>query len=322
MPVLDFKEIPEAHVANGLQDTFELFAREYLSLMGYKVISHPDRGADAGKDLIVEECRQGVGGVTTVRWLVSCKHNAHSGSSVTPTVEQNIIDRLRTHNCDSFMGFYSTIPSSGLTTNLDRFITNNNIEYLIYDRELIERLLLSSDENLQIVKRFFPKSYRNWENETPLPVKLHGEKSIPNTIFNQVPSLKCYICKNELLGKEIKGVVTSWSVEQEHHLVPEPVKYFNWTCQGNCENILIHNMMRDECDLINSRREYINDIVNPVAYIQWLNDFIGDLYNKSIVHYRDAFYDKSEFLNNLYPYACRNPTTEERKSFEGQKITF
>ncbi len=25
MPVLDFKEIPEAHKATGLQDTFELF---------------------------------------------------------------------------------------------------------------------------------------------------------------------------------------------------------------------------------------------------------------------------------------------------------
>lgn len=30
MPVLDFKEIPEAHKATGLQDTFELFSRDFL----------------------------------------------------------------------------------------------------------------------------------------------------------------------------------------------------------------------------------------------------------------------------------------------------
>lgn len=74
MAVLDFKEIPEAHVANGLQDTFELFAREFLEFMGFKIISIPDRGADGGVDLIVEEHRHGIGGVTIVRWLVSCKH--------------------------------------------------------------------------------------------------------------------------------------------------------------------------------------------------------------------------------------------------------
>lgn len=33
MPVLDFKEIPEAHKATGFQDTFELFARYFLSLI-------------------------------------------------------------------------------------------------------------------------------------------------------------------------------------------------------------------------------------------------------------------------------------------------
>ncbi len=71
MPVLDFKEIPEAHKATGFQDTFELFARDFLSLIGYKIISHPNRGADGGADLIVEEKRTGVGGETIVKWLVS-----------------------------------------------------------------------------------------------------------------------------------------------------------------------------------------------------------------------------------------------------------
>ncbi|MEG7414448.1 hypothetical protein V6E00_06255 [Serratia marcescens] len=52
MPVLDFKEIPEAHKATGLQDTFELFSRDFLGFLGYKIISDPDRGADGGADII------------------------------------------------------------------------------------------------------------------------------------------------------------------------------------------------------------------------------------------------------------------------------
>lgn len=170
MAVLDFKEIPKANFADGLQDTFEFFARECLTLMGYKVISHPDRGADGGKDLVIEDHRHGVGGTTIVRWLVSCKHNAHSGSSVTPTVEQNIIDRLSSHNCSSFMGFYSTIPSSGLSKYLDGFKTYNNIECFIYDRELIERFLLASDYGQELARRFFPISFGKWERETSKPI--------------------------------------------------------------------------------------------------------------------------------------------------------
>ena len=57
MPVLNFKEIPEAHKGSGLQDTFELFARDFLVFMGYTIVVDPSRGADGGSDLIVEEKR-------------------------------------------------------------------------------------------------------------------------------------------------------------------------------------------------------------------------------------------------------------------------
>src|SRR5690242_19978493 len=84
MAALDFKEIPEAHLASGLQDTFELFARVFLAFLGYQVEGNPSRGADGRKDVVVVEKRSGVGGETRVRWLVSCKHKAHSGASVKP----------------------------------------------------------------------------------------------------------------------------------------------------------------------------------------------------------------------------------------------
>ena len=114
MPVLNFKEISEAHIADGKQDDFELLARDFLEFLGYKILSDPDRGADGGKDIIVQETRNGVGGETILRWLVSCKHKASSGKSVSANDDSNILDRVMTHKCDGFIGFYSTLASSGL----------------------------------------------------------------------------------------------------------------------------------------------------------------------------------------------------------------
>ena len=58
MPILDFSEIPEAHIGTGKQDTFELLAREFLEYIGFTTVQGPDRGADGGKDLIVRELRK------------------------------------------------------------------------------------------------------------------------------------------------------------------------------------------------------------------------------------------------------------------------
>jgi len=41
MPILDFLEIPRADVASGEQDCFELFARDFLSVFGYTIVSGP-----------------------------------------------------------------------------------------------------------------------------------------------------------------------------------------------------------------------------------------------------------------------------------------
>jgi HJR/Mrr/RecB family endonuclease len=98
MAVLDFKEIPTAQAGMD-RDQFELFAREFLAQEGFMIVAGPDRGSDAGRDMIVAETRTGPGGDTTVRWLVSCKHKAHTGTSVTSVDEPNLRDRIETHEC-------------------------------------------------------------------------------------------------------------------------------------------------------------------------------------------------------------------------------
>ena len=60
MPVIDFTEIPQANVGGGSQDTFELFARDFLAASGYSIEEDPSRGTDRGKDLLVSETLTGI----------------------------------------------------------------------------------------------------------------------------------------------------------------------------------------------------------------------------------------------------------------------
>lgn len=37
--ILNFKEIPQANQGDGLQNTFELFARDFLEILGYELFN-------------------------------------------------------------------------------------------------------------------------------------------------------------------------------------------------------------------------------------------------------------------------------------------
>ena len=182
MAILRFLEISPAH--NGTErDQFELFAREVLVHEGFTVIAGPDRGADAGRDMIVEETRRGPGGSSIVRWLVSCKHKAHSGQSVTPADEQNLRDRIETHGCDGLICFYSTLPSSGLSTNL--VALRPQFELIIYDSELIERKLIDNPWGRTLAARFMPISFNNWmqSSQNLLTPQTNGVVPVKDSFF-------------------------------------------------------------------------------------------------------------------------------------------
>ena len=192
MPALDFKEIPIPTVG-AARDQFELFAREFLEFVGFKVMVGPDRGPDGGRDLIVQEARTGIAGETLVKWLVSCKHKAHSGVSVTPEDEADIHDRVRTHGCNGFLGFYSTIPSSGLATKLNA--PTLPFEVQVYDPEKIERHLLASSAGSALAKRFFPN--------IPRPLAKGASHPSPNLSRGACPLL-------QVLQEEPSPTGTSW----------------------------------------------------------------------------------------------------------------
>src|SRR5262245_57290916 len=110
--MIDFTEIP--HDSDG----WELFARDFLVERGVYIDWTVDRGADQGKDMVAVEQLKGSLGRYRMRWLVSCKHFATSGRSVSATDEQNVLDRIKEFKADGFIGFYSTLASAGLNTRL------------------------------------------------------------------------------------------------------------------------------------------------------------------------------------------------------------
>lgn len=166
MPVFDFREIPIPS-SGASRDQFELFAREFMEMEGFKVLSGPDRGPDLGRDLLLEETRIGPGGETKLRWLVSCKHKAHSGNAVSVDDEQNIRDRLKHHKCSGFVAFYSTIPSSSLSAMIDGL--RDEFEVIRYDSERIEVKLLGTRQGQELARRFMPMAYTRWANSVAPP---------------------------------------------------------------------------------------------------------------------------------------------------------
>lgn len=224
--ILDFKEIPEANRGGGLQDTFELFTRDFLQYLGYKIVSNPDRGADGKKDLIVEEIVNGIAYQGAIRWLVSCKHFAHSGTAVADRDEISINDRLEQHDCDGFMGVYSTIPSSSLSGML-----KGVKKYMVFDHEKIEGILLRDSDGQHLAARYFPKSYASFRIENPVPAN----------IFSDAKTICCEVCGADLLNGSKRGnyiCLTPFDSIDENGSVVESdnqIMEIHFACKGNCE---------------------------------------------------------------------------------------
>ncbi|GAA0566706.1 hypothetical protein GCM10009416_00870 [Craurococcus roseus] len=217
MPALDFTEIPSAS-AGSLRDRFELFARELLEAEGFRILEQPDRGTDDGRDLIVEEERMGPGGTNRVRWLVSCKHKAHSGTSVFPSDEQNIRDRLGTHRCDGFIAFYSTLPSSGLGETLSKL--RPEFGCLQLDAEVVERKLLDSPRGRILAARYMPKSFNAWmqaSRAAALAVSTPDPQRSSNRYFLRAPHDDLAAARAEAAVRDLPVFAVVFDPEHPSH---------------------------------------------------------------------------------------------------------
>lgn len=201
--IIDFKEIPVANKGGGEQDRFEQFACDFLETIGFKIVRRPDRGPDGKKDLIVSDTRKGVGGETTVTWLVSCKHKAHTGIAVNDIDEEDIYDRVLKHKCNGFLGFYSTLPASTLSDKLHGL--KDKIEYTTFDSTRIEKELLQSNQKDRLLVSYFPISHDKYRKQLFNDNNIeNGDESKTTTALTEEDVFR--MCKTAIIVLEIEKI--------------------------------------------------------------------------------------------------------------------
>lgn len=295
MSVLDFKEIPKAHEGGGKQDTFELLARDFFKALGYRIDSAPSRGADDGKDLILTEVRKGIAGDTEIRWLVSCKHKAHSGASVSKYDEPEINDAMKMHKCSGFIGFYSTIPSSALIRKVENM---EGIQYQFFDSAVIESTLLKGKEYLDIAKRYFPISFKEWADENPSVAKIYRDHE----------SFKCHNC-NAILDRNSLAIIVSWAkYEEKNGIEIKKIRNQYVCCKGECDRKLQRMYSTDSHS---DSWVDISDYFTPTLYLRMVMAFSNELYDSETEYSKEAFEQEKDFLLKAFPYISRRLTTDE-----------
>lgn len=228
--MIDFKEI------NSDGEVWELFARDFLTELGFYIESSVDRGPDGKKDLIVSEHLQGNLSNYKFNWLVSCKHfaNRNSSNSVKEEDEPNILERVKSFKCDGFIGFYSTVPSSGLNTRLTQLKEAGDIrDYRVFDYKLIENHLITIGYS-ELLMRYFPLSYK-----TVKPLHL---------VFHEYVKLECKNCKTDLLKRIYEDTFTGliafvFEFEKDtdangNEDYTQRIEDIYWACKGDCDATL------------------------------------------------------------------------------------
>ncbi|MGW6699807.1 TerD family protein, partial [Nocardia sp. NPDC055049] len=154
--VLDFTEIPTG-------EGFELLVRDMLVAMRYRV-SWSGRGADGGKDLLVEEPGDPRFGMKPRLWVVSCKHNAlaNNGNGRSVSAEDigsigGISDTTDEHGASAFLVACSTQPSSGLVTRLATIEARKGVPTYYWDRETLS-IWLNTPQCWSVAQRYMPRS--------------------------------------------------------------------------------------------------------------------------------------------------------------------
>ncbi|WP_254513740.1 restriction endonuclease [Anatilimnocola floriformis] len=151
--MIDFKELP----ADGT--SFEQFVREICLIYDL----HPQwtgKGPDHGRDILATEKAHGVVGDFARRWLIQCKHYAHSGKSVGREDLGSIIDDCRQAGAEGFLLACSTQPSSALVIKLRELAEKpeNRLVTAIWDGVDLEKRL-AEPRCFSLGHLFFPRSF-------------------------------------------------------------------------------------------------------------------------------------------------------------------
>ncbi|WP_432405705.1 restriction endonuclease [Wukongibacter sp. M2B1] len=147
--MLNFKELGR----DGVK--FEKLIRELLLSEGLEV-HWTGVGPDGDKDLIVIESYDGLLSTIKRKWVVQCKHNAHSGKSVSKG-DLNIMETCLAVDATGYLLVCSTQPTSGLIRHFEEINNTRGLEIKYWDSIEIEKRLMKPN-NYHLVDVFFEES--------------------------------------------------------------------------------------------------------------------------------------------------------------------
>ena len=295
---MDFQEI-----ADG--DGWELFARDLFAAVGLVVEVPPGRGADGGRDLLVSEQLRGSLASRKFTWLVSCKHHAHSGRAVGSDDEPSIADRLRQHRADGFLGFYSTMASSGLVERLRALADPRPGEAVSIQRfEIFDNAKITARFHTAglapVAPQHLPVSYARLR-----PVHALGDAYEP---------LPCEVCGRDVLladlAKPYSGAIL---FARSRAVGPSGQKVsVHVVCKGKCDRTLEDRLWA--AGFICAWDD-VGDYCNPLYYLRRLTGYVNTMRAE-----RDSYTDAAHeaYLRIVVAVSqrtLRQPTAEDRERF-------
>jgi hypothetical protein len=299
--MIDFTEIPFD------SDLWELFSRDFLHEMGFHIETPPDRGADAGKDMLVTEEIEGRVFKGRFRWLVSCKHFAKSGKSVNESDDEpNIRERMEAFGCQGFLGFYSTLASAGLNNRLRQLRDEGKIqEYRIFDHEMIENYLVTVGFS-ELMLRYFPASYREVK---PL-----------HRITDRYEPLECAACGKDLLEGMFKGdclAVLAQVCKHDPETGQSSIDDVYVACKGSCDRTreaAAHKQgfSAPWCDL--------SDMVIPIEFLRWIMAMMNRIRSGEDRYSDEAYKKQKGILLAIAQKVLRFTTERERQRFHDLRL--
>ena len=289
--MLDFTEIKDG-------EEWELFSRDFFQSEGFFIETTPDRGPDGGKDFLMSETIKGKVGQYKFTWLVSCKHNAVSGKSVSEVDEQNILERVKGFNADGFIGMYTTVPGSGLNHRLKQLKENQLLkDYKIYDHKLIENIMLGTGYS-NLMLRYLPVSYKNVK---PL-----------HSIFTKYEPLNCDYCGKDLLVEMTRSGTNANIV----HVTPKDSNHIleiYVACQP-CDTALQHRYR--SLGLRANGWNSLNDLLNTATFLRYLMATLNNIRNGTDMYDDNAFSKEKGIFLRLSQKVMREMNQEDIERHE------
>jgi hypothetical protein len=293
--MIDFTEIASD------SDDWELFARDFLSELGFMIESPPDRGPDRGKDMLALESVVGKLRSYSFRWLVSCKHFARSGKAVNESSDEpNVLERVRSFRADGFLGFYSTLASSGLNGRLRDLQSRGDIrDYQIFDHRLIEQYLLHLGFS-RVLFRYFPESAKRIR-------PLHN-------VIDEYVAIKCDICGKDLLEalyqENYNGLVAQVEVRDPETGV-QRVEEMYFSCKGKCDKQL-ENRYWQKYGAVSGWHD-LSDLAIPAEFLRWIIATLNRLRSGKHGYSDSAFRKEKTLIMGLAQKVFREMTERERE---------